>query len=70
MYFDVENECIRKKNQECHTKDFFFYQEHKRNLFFEKISWMLIFYNTSNANLLDVFSGDQSSPFPPKKFNS
>ncbi len=23
MCFDVENECIRKKNQECHMKDFF-----------------------------------------------
>jgi hypothetical protein len=28
----MENECIEKKFQECHTKDFF-YQEHKRNLF-------------------------------------
>jgi hypothetical protein len=33
----------------------FFYQEHKRNLFFGNFSWMLIFENTSNANLLDVF---------------
>jgi hypothetical protein len=40
--------------QECHTKDFF-YQEHKRNLVFGYFSWMLIFENTSNANLLDVF---------------
>jgi hypothetical protein len=23
MCFDVENECIRKKFQECHVKDFF-----------------------------------------------
>jgi hypothetical protein len=23
MCFDVENECIKKKFQECHTKDFF-----------------------------------------------
>jgi hypothetical protein len=54
MCFDVENEFTRKKFQECHMKDFF-YQEYKRNLFFEKNSWMLIFENTSNANLLHVF---------------
>jgi hypothetical protein len=54
MCFDVENECIRKKIQECHMKDFL-NQEHKRNLFFENFSWTLIFENTSNANLLDVF---------------
>jgi hypothetical protein len=42
----------------------FFYQEHKRNIFFGNFSWMLIFENTSNANLL--FSGNQSSPFPKK----
>jgi hypothetical protein len=30
----------------------FFYQEHKMNLFFGNFSWMLIFENTSNANLL------------------
>jgi len=52
MCFDVKNECIRKKFQECHTKDFF-NQEHM-NLFFGKFSWMLIFLNTSNANLFDV----------------
>jgi hypothetical protein len=50
----VENECIRKKFQEYHMKDFFDW-EHKRNLFFENFSWMLIFENISNANLLDVF---------------
>jgi hypothetical protein len=54
MCVDVENECIRKKIQECQTKDFF-YQEHKNNLFFENFFWMLIFENTSNANLLDIF---------------
>jgi hypothetical protein len=36
-------------------KGFFFYQEHKRNLFFGNFSWMLIFENTSNDNLFDVF---------------
>jgi hypothetical protein len=40
MCFDVENESIRKKNQECHTKDFFD-QEHKRSLFFGNFFWML-----------------------------
>jgi hypothetical protein len=54
MCFDVKNECINKKFQECHTKDFFD-QEHKRKLFFRIFSWILIFENTSNANLLDVF---------------
>jgi hypothetical protein len=54
MCFDVENECIRKKFQECHMKDIF-YEEPKRNLFFVDFPWMLIFENTSNANLLDVF---------------
>jgi hypothetical protein len=38
----------------CHTTNVFDH-EHKRNIFFGKISWMLIFENTSNANLLDVF---------------
>jgi hypothetical protein len=33
MCFDVENECIREKNQKFQTKDSF-YQEHKKNLFF------------------------------------
>jgi hypothetical protein len=32
----------------------FFYHEPKRNLIFVDFSWMLIFENTSNANLLDV----------------
>jgi len=54
MCFDVENECIRKKFQECNTRDFF-YWEHKRNIFFGNFSWMLIFLNTSNANLAYVF---------------
>jgi hypothetical protein len=54
MCFDVEKECIRKKFQECHTKDFF-YQEPKSNLISVDFLWMLIFENTSNANLLDVF---------------
>ncbi len=50
----MENECIRKKIQECHTKDFFD-QDHRKNLFFGNFSWMLIFENTSNANLIDAF---------------
>jgi hypothetical protein len=54
MCFDVENECIRKKFQECHMK-FFFGQDNKRNLFFGNFFWMLIFENISNANLLDDF---------------
>jgi hypothetical protein len=33
----------------------FFYHEHKRNLIFGNFSWMLIFENTSNSKLLDVF---------------
>jgi len=37
MCFDVENECIRKKFQECQIKGLF-YQEHKKNLFFEIFS--------------------------------
>jgi hypothetical protein len=53
MCFDVKKECI-KKFQECHMKDFFD-QEQKKNLFFGNFFWMLIFENTSNANLLDVF---------------
>jgi len=54
MCYDVENECIRKKFKECHTQDFFD-QKHKRNFLFGNFFWMLIFKNTSNANLLDVF---------------
>jgi hypothetical protein len=54
MCFDVKNECIRKKFQEYHMKEFFD-QEHKRNLFFGNFFWMLIFGNTSHANLLDIF---------------
>jgi hypothetical protein len=38
----------------CNIKGFS-YQEHKRNLFFEKFSWMLFLKNISNANLLYVF---------------
>jgi len=53
MCFDVKNECIRKKFQECHMKDFYD-QEHKKNLFLGNFSWTLIFLNTSNANLLDA----------------
>ncbi len=33
----------------------YFDQEHERNLVFGKKFWMLIFENTSNVNLLDVF---------------
>jgi hypothetical protein len=33
----------------------FFYQEHKKDLFFENFTWMLIFLNVSNANLFYVF---------------
>ncbi len=33
----------------------FFWSRHKRNLFFGNFSWILIFENTSNANLFDVF---------------
>ncbi len=33
MCFDAENECIRKKFQECHMRDFFD-QKHKMKLFF------------------------------------
>jgi hypothetical protein len=55
MCLDVEIECIRKKFQECHTKDFFD-QEHKMNLFFGNFPWMLIFENISNTNLFDVFN--------------
>jgi hypothetical protein len=54
MCFDVENEYIRKKFQECHMKEFFD-QEHKNNLLFGNVSCMLIFENTSNANLFDAF---------------
>ncbi len=54
MCFDVENECIMKTFLECNTREFFD-QEHKRNLFFEKNSQMLIFRNISNANLFYVF---------------
>jgi hypothetical protein len=32
-----------------------FDQEQKQILFFGNFSWMLIFKNISNANLLDVF---------------
>ncbi len=38
----MKSECTRKIIQECNTKGFS-YQEHKRNLFFEKFSWMLFF---------------------------
>jgi hypothetical protein len=37
------------------SHEFIFYQEHKRNIFLGKFLWMLIFENTSNANLLDAF---------------
>jgi hypothetical protein len=50
----MENESIRKKFQECHIRDFF-YQEHKRNLFFGNFPLMLILKNNSTANLLNVF---------------
>jgi hypothetical protein len=35
--------------------EIFFGQENKKNLFFGNFFWMLIFENTSNANLLDAF---------------
>jgi hypothetical protein len=57
MCFDVENECTKKKFQECHMKDFFD-QKHTKNLFFGNFFWMLIFENNSNANLNYVFFVD------------
>jgi hypothetical protein len=54
MCFDVENECIKEKISRM-SHDGFFYQEHKRNLFLKKNSWMLFFMNTSNAKLLGLF---------------
>ncbi len=57
MCFDVKNECIRKKFQKCnmmYMRDFL-NQKHKRNLFFRDFSLMLIFKNTSNANLFEFF---------------
>jgi hypothetical protein len=54
MCFDVENECIKNKFQKCNMK-YVFDHEHTRNQIFGNFSWMLIFKNTSNANLLDVF---------------
>jgi hypothetical protein len=53
MCFDVENECIRKKFHECNTRDFFI--GNTKGIFFWEFSWMLIFFNTSNPNLADVF---------------
>jgi hypothetical protein len=47
----MHNEKVSRMSHER----FFFYQEHKKNLFFGNFSWMLIFENTSSANLLDVF---------------
>jgi hypothetical protein len=62
MSFDVENECIRIKFQECNIRDFFD-EEHKRSLFFGNFSSMLIWKNTSNANLLDVFINNWLNQF-------
>jgi hypothetical protein len=44
----------KKKILGCHMKDSFDW-EHKKNLFFGNLSWMFIFENTLNANLLYVF---------------
>jgi hypothetical protein len=44
MCFDVEMNASRKSFKNV-TRGFFFYQEHKRNLFFGNFSWMLIFKN-------------------------
>jgi hypothetical protein len=46
---------MHKENVSGMSHKGFFDQEHKRKLFFRNFSWMLIFDNTSNANLLDVF---------------
>ncbi len=53
MCFDVENERIKKKFQECHMKDFLI--KNTKNTIFWEFFQMLFFENTSNANLLDFF---------------
>ncbi len=35
MCFDVENECIKKKFQECHAKDFFLLGTRKESIFWD-----------------------------------
>jgi len=54
MCFDVENECIWKKFQECNTKDLFLLGTQKESIFGE-FFFMLIFLNTSIANYLMYF---------------
>jgi len=54
MCFDAENECIRKKIQKCHLKDFFD-QKHKKESIFWDFFLDVILKNTLKVNLLDVF---------------
>jgi len=35
MCFDVKNECIKKKFQECNMKDFFLLETQKESIFWE-----------------------------------
>jgi hypothetical protein len=35
MFFDVKNECVRKKFQECHTRDFFLSRTQKESILSE-----------------------------------
>jgi hypothetical protein len=49
MCFDVENECIRKKFQECNTRGFFI--SNKKESIFWEFFLDVNFLNTSNANL-------------------
>jgi hypothetical protein len=54
MCFDVKNECIRKKKLGLSHEGFFLLGTQKR-FFWGNCFWILMFYNTSNAKLLEIF---------------
>jgi hypothetical protein len=53
MCFDVENECISKKFQECHTGDFF--RTQKESIFWDFFLDIIFQEYFKCQKLLDVF---------------
>jgi hypothetical protein len=58
MCFDVKNECINNKFKKCNMRGFFGSRTQNESIFWE-FFLDVIFKNTSNANILDFFIGNQ-----------
>jgi hypothetical protein len=51
----MNNECTRKKFQECHLRNVFLSRTQKEFVFLGFFSWLLIFESISNAHLFYFF---------------